>query len=367
MRIAIVNRHLRDGAGGSELQCDLIARGLVARGHEVLHVVASEGEASLDGLPYACVRVGSDIGAAVDACLAWRPDVVYWRMNRLGLPRFVAACRRAGVPVVFASSSNDDVSRWPEESLPALHSGSLRDMLAELRSRLRHRASYPALRDVAALTVQREDFLGRVAVAEQIVIRNRSSMTCVLSVLLAASVCRLGREPQAQEASQSSSPSIADRVAPLGLDVLVAGAIQTTDQQEMFVGGGRSGNLHHLGVLDQASVSGLLAGARFVVITSEEEGFSNVLVHSWWHGRPTLTLEHDPDGLVASQDIGASTRGDFESLLAAVARYASDDALAEAAGSRARALSRRLFDNDENIDALEVLLSDVARGAVAGR
>jgi glycosyltransferase involved in cell wall biosynthesis len=365
MRIAIVNRHLRDGAGGSELQCDLIARGLVARGHEVLHVVASEGEASLDGLPYACVRVGSDIGAAVDACLAWRPDVVYWRMNRLGLPRFVAACRRAGVPVVFASSSNDDVSRWPEESLPALHSGSLRDMLAELRSRLRHRASYPALRDVAALTVQREDFLGRVAVGEQIVIR--SLIDDAFSPFFwprpyVAWVASLKRRKRPE-----LIPSIADRVAPLGLDVLVAGAIQTTDQQEMFVGGGRSGNLHHLGVLDQASVSGLLAGARFVVITSEEEGFSNVLVHSWWHGRPTLTLEHDPDGLVASQDIGASTRGDFESLLAAVARYASDDALAEAAGSRARALSRRLFDNDENIDALEVLLSDVARGAVAGR
>lgn len=89
MRVAIVNRHLRDGAGGSELQCDLIARGLVARGHDVLHVVASEGDAALDGLPYACVRVGTDVDAAVAECAAWRPDVVYWRMNRLGLPRFV--------------------------------------------------------------------------------------------------------------------------------------------------------------------------------------------------------------------------------------------------------------------------------------
>jgi glycosyltransferase involved in cell wall biosynthesis len=365
MRIAIVNRHLRDGAGGSELQCDLIARGLVTRGHQVTHLVASEGETPLDDLPYRCVRVGGDADALLAECLALRPDVVYWRMNRLGLPRFVAGCRDAGVPVVFAASSNDDVSPWPEERLPDLGEVPVRDLVAELRTRLRHRRSYGALRNVAALTVQREDFLGRVDVRPQVVVRSlvaREVTPFEWPRPYVAWVANLKRRKRPE-----LIPPIAARVAPHGVDVLVAGGVQTDAQRRMFDDGGPSGNLHHLGVLDQPAVGGLLAGARVVVVTSEEEGFSNVLFHAWVVGTPTLSLEHDPDRLIEVNGVGVTAHGDVDLLLDAVEDYAVDRGLAEEVGGRARTLARVLFDDDANLDALERLLSGVAGAGVAGR
>ena len=364
MRIAIVNRHLRDGAGGSELQCDLIARGLVARGHDVLHVVASDGDALLDDLPYACVRA-ADAASIVAHCVAWGADVAYWRMNRLGLPAFVRGCRMAGLPVVLAASSNDDVARWPEERMPGLRSAGVRDLLWELRVRIRHRASYAAVGAVAALTVQRHDFLGRVPTVHQAVVRSlvdERTEAFAWPRPYVAWVASLKRRKRPE-----LLPVLAERLAGHGVDLLVAGALQDAGQARMFEGGGASRNLHHLGVIGQAEVNGLLEGARCVVNTSEEEGFSNVLIHAWWHGTPTVTLEHDPDGLIATHGLGVSARGDLGRLLDGLERYAEDPRSAADAGALAATLARTLFDADANLDVLEELLSDVAGGAAAGR
>jgi hypothetical protein len=364
MRIAIVNRHLRDGAGGSELQCDLIARGLVDRGHEVVHLVASEGDAQLDDLPYRCVRVGGDADVLLAECLTWAPDVVYWRMNRLGLPPFVAGCRSAGVPVVFAASHIDDLVPWPRRSWPAVRrgAGGMKDHFGELRSRLAERRSYGALRSCAALAVQREDFLGRAPVERQAVVRNTASDVASPFTWprpYVAWVANLKRRKRPELIER-----IAERIAPHGVDLLVAGAVHEERYRDLLAGAGDA--VHHLGVLDQAAVNGLVAGARCVAVTAEEEGFSNVLIHAWWNGTATVSLEHDPDGLIATHDLGTSAEGHLGSLLDGIERCVTDPDATAQAGSRAAALARRLFAADANLDALESLLADVVRGAEAG-
>jgi glycosyltransferase involved in cell wall biosynthesis len=365
MRIAIVNRHLRDGAGGSELQCDLIARGLVARGHEVIHLVASVGGASLDDLPYRCVRVGEEAGTLLAECLALRPDVVYWRMNRLGLPRFVTGCRDAGVPVVFAASHIDDLVPWPRRSWPAVRPGpdGLRDHLGELRTRIAERRSFGALKACTALTVQREDFLRIAPVGHQEVVRNIASDAVTpfrWPRPYVAWVANLKRRKRPELIAQ-----IAERVAPHGVDVLVAGAVHEERYRNLLATAGDA--VHHLGVLDQGTVNGLLAGALCVVVTAEEEGFSNVLIHSWWSGTATVSLEHDPDGLIVAHGLGTSAQGDVGGLLDGIERCVTDPGAAAAAGTRAAALSHTLFAAEENLDALEQLLSGVAGAGVAGR
>jgi len=371
MRIAIVNRHLRDGAGGSELQCDLIARGLVARGHDVVHLVTSQGPADLADLPYRCVRTGASTGALMEALVAFGADVVYWRLNRLGLPAFVAGCRRIAVPVVFAASSNDDVMGWPQEGWPSLREVGLRDHAAQLRWRLTHRLGYRALRDVAVLTVQREDFLGRALTRHQVVVRNSGAVDLAAGDgggapfawprPYVAWVANLKRRKR-----PDLLPALAERLAPLGVDVLFAGALQD-DRYAPLLRPGVAANLHHLGVLDHAAVSGLLAGARCVAVTSEEEGFSNVLIHAWSLGVPTVTLEHDPDGLIARQGLGAMADGDIDRLLAEVERYATDPQLSARAGAHAAVLARGLFDREANLEALESALRTAAGGAAEGR
>jgi hypothetical protein len=37
MKILIINQHISDALGGSEMQCDLIAHGLTNLGHQVIY------------------------------------------------------------------------------------------------------------------------------------------------------------------------------------------------------------------------------------------------------------------------------------------------------------------------------------------
>lgn len=368
MRVAIVNRHLHDGVGGSELQCDRIARGLIERGHDVLYVVASDGSGLLDELPYAAVRAGDEAARQLHHALAWGPDVVYWRLNRLGATAFARGCRDAGVPLVFAASSNDDVARWPQERWPGPRGLSIRDHSSEVRRRLRSRREFAVMRAVDVLTVQRQDFVGRAPVERQVVVRSLVDARVrpfVWPRPYAAWVGTFKRRKRPELLLR-----IAPRLAEAGVDLLVAGDVRDEVYRDLFGDGRSPENLHHLGLLDQPGVNGVLAGARCTVLTMEEEGFSNVLIHSWWHGTPTVSLEHDPDGLIGREDIGDAAGGDVERLITSVLRYATDAELAGEAGERAAGFARDEFDPTTNLMRLEGVLRDAisrAGGSVAGR
>ena len=76
-------------------------------------------------------------------------------------------------------------------------------------------------------------------------------------------------------------------------------------------------NLHYLGPKTVAEVNGILAKSQFLVHTCEPEGFGNVFIQAWLQGRPTLTLEYDPDGIIAREALGA-VGGTLAGLLLAV-------------------------------------------------
>jgi glycosyltransferase involved in cell wall biosynthesis len=368
MRVAIVNRHLGDGVGGSELQCDRIARGLIERGHDVLYVVASDGIGLLDDLPYAAVRAGGETSHQLHHSLAWRPDVIYWRLNRFGATAFARGCRSAGIPFVFAASSNDDLARWPQERWPGPGGLSLRDHLSEARRRLQFRREFAVMGAVDVLTVQRQDFLGRAPVDRQAVVRSLVDPRLRRFSWPRPYVAWVGTFKRRKRPELLLR--LAPRLAEVGVDLLVAGDVRDEVYRNLFGDGRSPENLHHLGLLDQPDVNGLLAGARCAVLTMEEEGFSNVLLHSWWHGTPTVSLEHDPDALIAREDIGCAAMGDVERLITSVLRYATDPVLASEAGERARRFARSEFDPVTNLARLEDVLRDAvsrAGGSVADR
>jgi glycosyltransferase involved in cell wall biosynthesis len=156
-------------------------------------------------------------------------------------------------------------------------------------------------------------------------------------------------------------PDIARALAPHGIDLVVAGPAQ--DERYRWLTRPVSGvsNLHHVGQLTPAEVTGLLAGARALAVTSMPEGFSNVMIQAWWGATPTVTLEYDPDGLVAAEGLGAVADGDVERFLAETVRIARDeDGAGSAAGGRAARLAREQFAEAPILDRLEALLAEVA-------
>ncbi len=369
MRIAVVNQHLYDVVGGSELQCHLLAAGLVERGHDVVYaaVAASAeplGTDAVAGLPYVTVAVPRNPDALARAVLDLTPDVVYWRFNRHGLREVARALARAGIPLVFAIAHVNDVRPWPSWPAPA-RGASIRDHASHLRSRLRWRRQFAAFDDVAAIASQRTDLIAQVSldtVALQRHVPNVMDPAAEPFAWPRPYVAWVGnmkprKRPELIE-------HIAAALAPHGIDLVVAGP--THDARFSWLTEPSSThpthpNLHHVGTLSPREVTGLLAGARCLAVTSMPEGFSNVMIQAWWGGTPTVSYDYDPDDTIGTEGLGAVAGGDLATFLGQVVSFAQGDSQSLAAGERAARLARERFAAGPVLDVLEGMFAEVTK------
>ena len=367
MRIAVVNRHLDDGIGGSELQCDLFARGLVALGHTVTYVAMHSSDRTRAGgavppQPYGMVRLDAmrsrDPDAVARAVRDARADVVYWRYGRELLDAVVVrlSAPAGRIPVVLAVAHVDDVSRWPTGPLTP---GGVRDLVADLRRRAVHRRSWRAFTSsdgVAAIAAQRTDFLDRAPVVLQRHVPNvvdPTSESFVWPRPYVAWVANLKPRKRPEEIVP-----LARALAEHGVDLLVAGAVQDVRYRGLTVRDPALPNLQPLGPLTVSRAAGLIAGARCLAVTSRPEGLSNAMIQAWWHGVPTVSLDYDPDRAIAEHGLGAVCAGDEEAFRAMVVRYATDPTLRDAVGVTARNYAQARFALERNVSLLEGLLGE---------
>ena len=359
VRIAVVNQHPDDAVGGSELQCDLVARGLARRGHEVVYVAVGRRRPGPDGLPYGVVASEADPRALAATLVELQPQAVYWRFNRRGLREVARELRACGIPLVVALAHVDDVTAWPSWPWPAAGS-TLRDRASDIRSRFRWRWQLSAYRDVTAIASQRSDLVGRVPLTVVPIQRH------VPNIVEPPGRTEPFDHPRPYVAWVANLkprkrpemlPALADALAPLGVDLLVAGPVQDDRYAWLAQPLVQHPNLHHLGTLAPDGVIALLASARCLAVTAMPEGFSNVMLQAWWSGTPTVTLDYDPDGLVHREGLGAVADGDVERFHAEVVRFATGPDLSAEAGARARSFARARFAGDDVLDALEALLA----------
>jgi len=363
LRVAVVNRHPDDAVGGSELQCDLFARELTARGHEVtyvaLHSPATRSAAAAgEGAPYARIPLDSeatsDPGRIAGAVRASRADVVYWRYGREHLAEVTAILSGpdGAVPVVLAVAHADDVARWP--ALP-LAPGGARHRASDLRRRLQHRRSWRVFRQVAAIAAQRQDFLGRTPVERQMHIPNIVDPAIVRFEWPRPYVAWVANLKPRKRPEQLVP--LAAALARSGLDLLVAGAVQDARYASFAFHDPAVPNLHPLGLLPPAQAAGLIAGARCLAVTARPEGLSNAMIQAWWHGVPTVSLDYDPDDTITTEGLGEVCGGDPVAFRAAVLTYADDGGeVARAAGVRAQQYAQERFARERNGALLEELL-----------
>ena len=357
MRVAIVNQHPTVALGGSETQCALIADGLARRGHVVRYVAVggARGEGSTAG-GVEVVAVERSPRAAVAACRAHRPDVVYWRIERWGLRRATRALGRAGIPVVFAASHVDDLRRIaPGRS--ARPPGPLR-ALELARSAVRSAWSFGALRRTAGVIVNNADHLALVPqgvpathIANGVDDRREPfgwPRPCIAWV----ANLKPAKRPEA-------CIPLAEAIAPLGVDLIMAGRVQVPGYERFEDPTRLPANLHFLGPLPQTRVNGLLATSLLNVHTCEPEGFPNVFIQAWAQGRPSVSLGFDPEGMIAEHGLGEVCGDDPVRFAAAVRRLLEDDDLRRSAGERARALVGARFDAEGAVRRLEEFLGDV--------
>ena len=91
--------------------------------------------------------------------------------------------------------------------------------------------------------------------------------------------------------------------------------------------------------------------AKFLVSTSEAEGFPNVMIQAAQGGAGILSLELDPDGLIGTFSAGFCAHGNIESLIASTRTLLSDHELSAKMGRAAEKMLSEWLDNGKNTEA----------------
>lgn len=350
MRVVIVNRHPSVALGGSETQCRLIAEGLARLGHDVVWVAPGGGPASAGS--HVVVGVDDRARAIEAAIVAAEPDVVYWRAGTRHLGSAVPRLRRAGVPVVFASSHVKDLRRWATP--PSARANPVLRAAEVARDRVRSAFDHRGLLRVDGLVVNNAAHLGLVPLPTQVHIANGTDTSARPFRWRRPYVAWVANLKPAKR--PEACLALAEAIADLDVDVVMAGRI-VTESYRWFEDASRlPTNLHFVGPVEPVDANGILAGARCHVHTCRPEGFSNVFIQAWAAGVPSVSLGFDPEDVIVRERLGAACGDDPVRFAAEVRAFLLDDARRDAAGGRAAAYARAHFDTERNVAALAAFL-----------
>jgi glycosyltransferase involved in cell wall biosynthesis len=296
---------------GAERQMTLLARALAARGRRVAHIVYAprhpvelpEGLTLVHRAGYAGGR--RVVGGVLEALRIWRAlraadariTIVRGASPALGVAS--AFCRLHRRALIFSSSNNSDFT------------------LERMSSRV-HRALYRiGLRLADAVVVQSND---QALLAQQ---RFRS-LRRVAQIPSFAEV-----PPSSTNTHRPDSFLWFSRVAPYKRPMRYVDLARALPEAHFVMipvpddprfpelGAVRAAapevpNLELHDPVPHEQLSRLIARAAAVVNTSAYEGMPNAFLEAWARGVPVLTLEFDPDAVVARNGLGISAGGSWD-------------------------------------------------------
>lgn len=358
LKVAIVNQHPADMLGGSEIQCDIIARGLVARGHQVDYLAVG-GQSGRDyQVPYGVHSVARRADAIADRVLLLKPDILYWRFNKHCFARSVARIRRAGIPVVFSVSHVRDVTRFffqPRAWGPP----GFKSLRRALKEGWRLYKEHGGFAHVDALVSNNPDNLGLAPVPLQLHIPN--SMTTAAEPFSWPRPYCLWVANIKDRKQPEKFVELAARLQDTGVDFLMVGQLQSKSYGPLLAAG--PANFHYLGEKRLEEVNGILAGSLFLVHTCHPEGFSNNFIQAWLQGRTVVSLAFDPGGLLVAEGLGRYAGGDMDTFTTQVRQLIEQPDLARQMGEQARTYASAQFAPEANVGKLERLFLDIIDSA----
>ncbi len=360
-RIAIVNQHPADMLGGSEIQCDIIARGLVERGHGVDYLAVG-GKAGQDyGAPYRVLPVARQARAIADEVLATRPDLVYWRFNKHCFAIAARAIGRAGIPIVFSVSHVRDVTRCYFQP-GAWRAGGFKALRRAAKESWRLYREHRGFAHVAALVSNNPDNLGKVAVPVQVHIPN-SMVTTAVPFAWPRPFC-LWVANIKERKQPEKFVELAARLSDCGIDFLMVGQLQSKSYARLLQSG--PAHFHYLGEKRLEEVNGMLASSLFLVHTCHPEGFPNNFIQAWLQGKTVISLAFDPDGLLIRKGLGFFAENDMKRFAAQTRQLIGDSGLTRRMGENALAYAVANFLPATNVGRLESLFQQILnRGKLA--
>jgi glycosyltransferase involved in cell wall biosynthesis len=349
MRICIVMEyHPVDLTGGSETQVFGLAREFAKAGHEVTYVCQRYDRArpvaeTVDGvrilrtLRWRKVFRFLAAGQLFRTVRRLRPEIVYQRFASPITGLSAMAARSLSVPFVWGCSEDRSLERG---SLLHRHDGAsggpmrfTKAGVLSLNAWINQHLFYHGLRRAQAVVVQNGSqlealethygLLGTLIPNGVAVPPARGSASPTPLVLWLNRIAPR-KNPEAfidlARSMQAAYPAVRF--------VLVGGRQDDAYMESIRQRAAGVGNLELTGNVAPAEVQRWLEQAWVFMLTSTAEGFPNVLLQAWAAGTPVVSLEIDPDGLIAREGLGLIS-GTSDGLQRDVARLLDDAGLRE--------------------------------------
>lgn len=299
MKIAIINQHFTDVLGGSEIQCDIIAKELTKLGHEVIYHVQSPRHKDYKA-PYRTHPLNKPgYWNAWKTLKNQRPDIVYWRHNKKGVTPFLFASKLLRIPFVYSVSSVEDSKLFSKPRRTTQKLSVLAYMLAISKNFIVHAFIKLFADGIVCLS---KDTANQLKSPKAVLIYNSMETQAVNFqwprpyVAWVANLKAIKNPELFYALSQNESFK--------EIDFLMVGKI-TDPHYEYFKDlKSTSNNFHYLGPRTPAEVNGILQSSMFLIHTCDPEGFGNIFIQAWFAAKPTISLYFDPDGLIKSNHLG---------------------------------------------------------------
>lgn len=370
MKVLIVNQHVEDEIGGSEIQCDIIGSYLTKFGHDVVYGIVNARketyDVDYDWVPIKRSSFWTHFGRAIKSI---KPDVVYWRFNKKHLLAAVLLSRYYGAKFVFNIASMPDTKRWiPIDKRvfrkPRRIVSGLKIAKALVRYTgwsLKNAWNYNGFYFVDAVVCQKDDNIGKLPVKRQLTICNSvSSNHKPFKWDKAYIVWVANLKP---EKNPERFIELAANFQEQNIDFLMIGAIQDARYDYIFSKARLPNNLHYLGVRKPEEVNGIIRFSLFLVHTCDPEGFSNNLIQAWMQAKPTISLYFDPEGIITKNQIGFLS-GTIQKLIEDTEKLLTNETLRNSMGKRARNFAVAQFSPELNVKKLEGLLLSVVGNTI---
>jgi glycosyltransferase involved in cell wall biosynthesis len=354
--------------GGAEYQTMLLAKGLAARGHEVVFLGVSAGrkrKKTVDGVSIWEIPGWRKTGwqthreLIAEAFAETKPDVCYVRLLT-ELAAIHTVCDKVKVPVISVGCSL-------KETTPFLVGYDIRQAIASLRGGLAwpHFQSFIAIRKSAkhltnlkGLTTKTQRWYPNLEIET---IYNGSPTpsddevhTQTTGQIIWVNNLKRWKRPEAYV-------ELARRL-PAYRFVMIGGSV-----------GGRYGrqlntiiknspdNLHYLGSKPIDEVNKAIAQSDLLLYTSlPAEGFGNSFLQAWFRGVPTISYTFELDGILEREKIGRFAQT-FDELVSIVDELMSNELKRLAMGKQARQYAIANHTTDKMVAAYEKLFQDVAQ------
>jgi glycosyltransferase involved in cell wall biosynthesis len=346
----------RDYMGGAEVQATKLAHALKAKGLRVAHVVYPVPEPRRVDASSPTLVERSDwqgdgrLGQLAESRAIWgalqRADAAAYIVRGSGGHVIAAGtfCRARGRRFVFSSSSELDFDFARPDRNPRM----LQIYKASLRLAARLALQTEAQRELALRALPHSDPVVIPSFAEPAPSANRGDyflwVDRLVEYKLPDSYVELAEAlPEARFRMVASVMS----ETPPGMAERIEAAAERLPNLELLPPRPRSELLEEM------------QGAVALVKTSRVEGMPNGFLEAWARGVPVLSLNVDPDGKIANNDIGVAANGSMERLIEAAASLWRDPELRATTGERARRFVQDVHSPEAVADRWVALLQEL--------